>query len=390
MAFRTAAIVVAVVLLLSAVGIVGGIGLGVIPNPFKLTVAEVGAKVGPSVVTVTTTVFRGGRSVGSGFFYGKKGHVVTNAHVVSRAINITITDSLGQTYPANLEGVDQSADIAALSTRDTSAPPLVAASDSLTVGTEVVLIGNPGGNNPNTVTHGLVAGTNRQLTVDGRPYDNLIQTDAIASPGSSGGPMVDMSGQIVGMVTLGASGFAYAIPERTFDGEVRGWESTGNVLPLGPPLVNASARSLVIGSLSGFAGFTGTGNDAYGRTGWHSLWSRQPTYIYGGASVEIYLDVPSNESAADAEYKSQVSYSQSTGHMSNAGSDNTLGDEETMLQSVTPNQVVYEIVWRDRNVEVTVYLASGIPPAPDITLQDALYAATQAEAPIGATLVNYQ
>jgi Trypsin-like peptidase domain/zinc-ribbon domain len=386
-ALRTVAISVATLLVLSAIGVVGAIGVGLVQNPFKETVAQVAASVEPSVVTVTATVFRGGTSSGSGFFYGKAGHVVTNAHVLAKAISVTITDASGQPFTADLEGIDRSGDFAELSTSDTAPKPLAGADQAVSVGDEVVVIGNPFGTLPNTVTHGLVAGTDRQFTIDATTYQNMIQSDAVANPGNSGGPMVNMSGKLVGMVTAGGSGYAYAIPWNAFGSEVTSWEASGNTVALGPPLIPGLAKSYVLGGIG--SGWKGVTYQGWGSLGWHSAWTRPPNFTYGGGAVDIYLVVEPNLSVAQSDYQYYVTPAAEPGY-TNIGALGGLGDESTGFQRIVSDQVSYLVVWRDRNGVGLIYLGSGITAAPDISLATTLGVAASQENPLAANLSGYQ
>jgi hypothetical protein len=367
--------------IVSAGGVIGGIATGVFSNPFKLTVAQVAARVAPSVVSIRAAVFRDRTSEGSGFFYGRTGHIVTNAHVLARATSVTITDASGQVFPADLEGIDQTGDFAELRTSDTGPKPLVAAKGDLAIGSAVVVIGNPFGVLPNTVTEGLVAGTDRQFTVEGRSYNHMIQTDAVANPGTSGGPMVNMSGELLGMVTAGGSGYTFAIPWRAFDSDVASWEAYGNTVALGPPLISASAKSLIVHGIG--SGWNWITDEAWGQVGWHEIWTRPPNY-YGGSAVSIYLEVEPNESFAMSDFKSVLSQATGRGYTNQGGAGIAQSDESLGLQHVVPDQVTYEVIWRDRNCVGILYLGSGIPPAPDVSIAAAEYYANQQESPIAA------
>lgn len=370
-----------------AVGGVGAAALGVLPNPFKLTVAQVAAKVRPSVVSVKASVFRDGTSEGLGFFFGKPGHVVINAHVLARATSVSITDASGKTFEADVAGIDRPHDIAKLLTFDTAPKPLVGAHDAAGVGSEVVVIGNPSGALTHGVAHGLVAGTNKELTVDGKSYDKMIQTDAVADPGDSGGPMVNMSGELVGMVVAGGSGHAFAIPLPTFGSEVASWAATGNSLALGPPLVSGSAQSLLLGGVG--PAFTRVTNEAWGTTGWHSVWTRPGSYPYGGTAVDIYLEVLSSESRAETNYQFYVTEATNRG-FTNPIAGSGLGDESTALQHIVSKTVTYEVIWRDRNGVAIVYLGASKPIFADVSMPTALSFAVQQESPIAANLSDYQ
>jgi len=384
---RTVAIAAAILVILLVVGGVGGVAVGVLPNPFKLTVAQVAAKVKPSVVSVKASVFRDGTSEGLGFFFGKPGHIVINAHVLTRATSVSITDASGKTFEADVAGIDRPHDIAELLTFDTAPKPLVGAHDAAAVGSEVVVVGNPPGVLTHGVTHGLVAGTNRELTVDGKSYDKMIQTDAAADPADSGGPMVNFSGELLGMVVAGGSGRAFAIPLPTFDSEVASWAATGNSLGLGPPLVSGSAQSLLLSGVG--PSYTRITNEAWGATGWHSAWTKPASYTYGGTAVDIYLEVVSSETRAKTNYQFYLTEANNRG-FTNPIAGSGLGDESTAVQHIISTTITYEVIWRDRNCVAILFLGASRPPFPDVSMPTALGLAVQQESPIGANLSDYQ
>jgi serine protease Do len=146
-------------------------------------------------------------AAGTGMILTADGEILTNAHVVAGATDITVTlFNDRQQRPADAIAVDASDDIALLKIRGTvSGLPTVklGSSAALRVGDELLAIGNaldlPGGP---TVTNGIVSALGRPLQGDnGETLDNLIQTNAAINPGNSGGPLVNSSGQVVGMNT---------------------------------------------------------------------------------------------------------------------------------------------------------------------------------------------
>jgi serine protease Do len=200
-----------------------------------IDVRSVLARVEPSVVTVRTRLVGmnallqpvAEQGTGTGFVIGSDGLIATNDHVVQGAQSITVTLSSGRTLPARVAGGNAGADLAVLriAARDLPVVPL-GDSSSLHVGDPVVAIGNalalPGGP---TVTEGIVSALDRTIqTDDGAVLHDVIQTDAAINQGNSGGPLVDASGDVVGINTAAASGgqnigFAIAIDgaRRTID-----------------------------------------------------------------------------------------------------------------------------------------------------------------------------
>jgi putative serine protease PepD len=180
--------------------------------------AGLAAALEPSVVSVDTEiVVRNGRfeatgqGAGTGIILSADGEVLTNAHVVADAESITVTLA-GETTPrqAELIGADAARDIALLQIVGASGltPAPMGDSDATQVGDDVVAIGNAlaleGGK---TVTEGIVSAVGRSIQLpDGGSLDNLMQTDAAISSGSSGGPLVNAAGEVIGVTSAGASG----------------------------------------------------------------------------------------------------------------------------------------------------------------------------------------
>ena len=171
----------------------------------KLDIQELLQKVRPSVVSIHTGV-RGGEAAGSGIVLSADGLVLTNAHVVDGAQSIEVDFSDGRTAEGRLLGALKSADVAVVQAEGLTQPVTPAdlgTSGDLQVGDDVVAIGNALnlGEAP-SVTTGIVSALNRSITApSGESLDNLIQTDAAINPGNSGGPLVNASGQVVGVNT---------------------------------------------------------------------------------------------------------------------------------------------------------------------------------------------
>jgi S1-C subfamily serine protease len=168
----------------------------------------------------------------SGFVYDKQGHIVTNNHVISNASKVDITFVDGNTYSAKVIGKDPFSDIAVLQLTDSFLdekliPLIIANSSQLQVGQQVIAIGNPFGLS-GSMTTGIVSQIGRLLPTADTPYSipNGIQTDAAMNPGNSGGPLLNIQGQVVGMniaiiSSSGAySGIGFAIPSNTIIREV--------------------------------------------------------------------------------------------------------------------------------------------------------------------------
>jgi serine protease Do len=197
------------------------------------------ARVSPSVVTVQTqaveqvptdffgtTVAQPVAGLGSGFFIRQDGVVLTNAHVVSGATQVSVALRDGTTYSAKVLGSDPVNDLAVLKVNATGLPvaPL-GNSSSLLIGEWAIAIGNPYGfvlaNTEPSVTVGVISATGRNLIAQaqgGGAYVDMIQTDAAINPGNSGGPLVDALGEVVGVNSSiyspsgGSVGLGFAIP----------------------------------------------------------------------------------------------------------------------------------------------------------------------------------
>ena len=162
-------------------------------------------------------------SSGSGFILTADGYIVTNCHVVSGATGVQVTLDDGTVYSAEVVGSDADYDIAVLKVDpgDTKLKPVVlGSSDSLEVGEEVSTIGNPLGELTFSLTHGIVSCLDREINLDGTPF-NMIQVDTAINPGNSGGPLFNSYGEVVGIVTAktsstgdgtAAEGLGFAIP----------------------------------------------------------------------------------------------------------------------------------------------------------------------------------
>ncbi|MET8897595.1 S1C family serine protease [Streptomyces albogriseolus] len=230
----------------------------VVPASLKGTVAGVAKAVSPSIVEIKAAS-SSGSATGSGVIVTEDGEVVTNNHVVAGASRIQVRTSDGKTYGARVVGTDSSKDLALIKLEDASGLKAAALGDSdgVKVGDQVVAIGSPEGLT-NTVTSGIVSALDRDVTVSadespgqqqrqrggGWPFEfggqefngdtggttttyKAIQTDASLNPGNSGGALIDMNGDIIGInsamyapsgaesSTAGSVGLGFAIPVNT-------------------------------------------------------------------------------------------------------------------------------------------------------------------------------
>src|SRR5205085_966229 len=164
------------------------------------------AKVEPAVVSITDSIGRGvfsGTAAGTGMILTPDGQVLTNAHVVNGGGNVRVAVPGRGTMPAQVLGIDVAHDIALLKIQGASGLPTVAfASADPQVGDPVVTVGNALAlNGSPTVTTGIVSAIDRRIPTDSGSLTHLIQTDAAINPGNSGGPLLNSSGQVIGMNT---------------------------------------------------------------------------------------------------------------------------------------------------------------------------------------------
>ena len=164
------------------------------------------------------------RGTGSGFVYDRKGHIVTNYHVIQDADRVLITLADHSQWYATSVGSEPDKDIAVLKIEapsDKLIPIKIGESHNLAVGQKVLAIGNPFGLDQ-TLTVGVVSALGREiLATNGRRIRDVIQTDAAINPGNSGGPLLDSAGRLIGMNTQIASpsgasaGISFAVPVDT-------------------------------------------------------------------------------------------------------------------------------------------------------------------------------
>ncbi len=188
------------------------------------------AKLLPTVVNISTHKLDAGDSSakgeprvvefdGSGFIIDPSGLIATNEHVVDGALDITVTLSDGTALPAKLLGTGGTIDIALLKVTPSKPLPTVTwgNSDNVRVGDQVLAVGNPLGIGE-LVSSGIVSAKNRDVL--GTPFDDFIQTDAAINHGNSGGPLVNMRDEVIGVntslytptPTSGSVGLGFAIP----------------------------------------------------------------------------------------------------------------------------------------------------------------------------------
>ena len=162
--------------------------------------------------------------VGSGFVFDKKGHIITNAHVIDDATKTIVTFLDGRSYNAEIIGIDEYTDIGVIKVNadfKLLQPLSLGDSSNLQVGEPITAIGNPFGLS-GSMTSGIISQIGRLLpSGSGYSIPDVIQTDAAINPGNSGGPLLNMRGEIVGINTAIQSttgeftGVGFAIPSQT-------------------------------------------------------------------------------------------------------------------------------------------------------------------------------
>ena len=187
----------------------------------ELSIQEIYQKVNPSTVTVLTGMSDGSAMVGTGVIFTEDGYILTNAHVIAGGSECYVVLDTGENHRARLLGLDEEKDLAVIKIDATGLPAAeFGDSDALTVGDPVYAIGNPlGVELRGTLTDGIVSAINRDVAVDGVTM-TLIQTNAALNNGNSGGPLINVYGQVVGINTMkmGSSsttsveGLGFAIP----------------------------------------------------------------------------------------------------------------------------------------------------------------------------------
>ena len=190
-----------------------------------LSVPEISAKVGPSVVEVTTEAVTTSRffgeyiesGAGSGVIISKDGYLITNHHVISGATQVRVRLNDGTEYEAAVVGSDSKTDVAVLKIdAEGLSPAVIGDSGSLQVGEFVLAVGNPLGRLGGTVTDGIISALDRDVTVNSQSMQ-LLQMNAAVSPGNSGGGLFNARGELIGIVNAKSSdseaeGLGFAIP----------------------------------------------------------------------------------------------------------------------------------------------------------------------------------
>ncbi|MBI1882228.1 MAG: trypsin-like peptidase domain-containing protein [Chloroflexi bacterium] len=221
-----------------------------LPQPTASTEDNI-ARIIPSVVTVINQQPQtyspnphDGRIVGSGVIVDSRGFIATNHHVIENAGFLNVILANGQTVEAQLIATDPTQDLAVLKVNVADLPAIIWG-DSAVVrpGQAVFAIGSPLGDFPSSVSFGIISGLNRALEINEHVIDGLIQTDTAINRGSSGGPLVNSKGEVIGINTFiiresedrgVAEGIAFAIPAAAAQSLLNPWivAATGESVPI--------------------------------------------------------------------------------------------------------------------------------------------------------------
>jgi putative serine protease PepD len=199
----------------------------IIVSPDEKITTEVFQKSHKSVVNILTTSLGMNfwRQVipqhgqGTGFIIDRRGYILTNNHVVDKARKISVTLVNGKKIDALLIGIDPTSDLAVIKIPERYVTDIaeLGDSDTIKVGQKAIAIGNPFGLS-HTLTTGIVSALKREIQNKGATLYDLIQTDTAINPGNSGGPLLNSSGQVMGVNTAifsmsgGYQGIGFAIP----------------------------------------------------------------------------------------------------------------------------------------------------------------------------------
>jgi putative serine protease PepD len=247
-------------------------GVSNVASSSTLSVGQIAKASVASVVEVdateaaTSSPFPGGQSSGgtaqgTGFVYDTKGDIVTNDHVISGSSSVSVKLSDGSSYKATIVGADASTDLAVLHIDAPSSklvPLSLADSSKVAVGDGVVAIGNPFGLD-GTVTSGIVSALNREIEApDNTPIEGAIQTDAAINHGNSGGPLLDLQGDVIGITSQiqsdsgGNDGVGFAVPSNTVRSIATQLIATGKAQHalLGVSVTTASSGGVTVGQVS--------------------------------------------------------------------------------------------------------------------------------------------
>ena len=204
-------------------------------------------KVTPAVVSITTTATAQdffGRTIeqeggGTGFIITNDGLILTNKHVAEAGDSLSVMTSEGKSYNAKTVALDPTNDLAILKIEANGLPVVdLGDSNDLQIGQWIIAVGNALGELQNTVTVGVISARERQITAGGgtsqqEQLNNLLQTDAAINSGNSGGPLVNLAGQVVGIntaVATNAQNIGFAIPINQAKSAIDSYKKSGKII----------------------------------------------------------------------------------------------------------------------------------------------------------------
>lgn len=278
----------------------------------EMTAAEVYEKVNPSVVGITIYNSAGNGSQASGVFYSEDGYIVTNDHIYSEvgAPKFKVYTSDGKEYDAKYVAGDQVSDLAVIKIDGSGFTPAVFGnSDELVFGENVVAVGRPSdATEASSITKGIISSTGRRVKTTSNYSAKLIQTDSAINPGSSGGALVNMYGQIVGITSSKLAGVSYdavgyAIPTKTMKRICEELIIKGRVVSRAKLGITYNAINSVSAEINGYdtvglyVASVGEDSDLYGKVTEGDI----ITQINGikVTSDDIVLDIIEESSAGD-------------------------------------------------------------------------------------------
>lgn len=267
------------------------------------TIIEAVKKVAPAVVSITATTqiedFFGAvqesQGGGTGFIVTNDGLILTNKHVAQAGQSLSIMTTDGKTYEGQVAALDPTNDLAIIKVNASGLPVVdLGNSDDLQIGQWVVAIGNALGQLQNTVTAGVISARERQLVVGGgqeEQLNNLLQTDAAINAGNSGGPLINLAGQVVGINTAIASGaqnIGFAIPINQVNQALDSYKKTGKIIKpfLGVRYVTVTKEISKKLNLS-----TDEGAFIYASSGQQAIVSGSPADKAGLKSGDVILEI---------------------------------------------------------------------------------------------------
>jgi S1-C subfamily serine protease len=197
-------------------------------NHVQNSVVQITSKVPTNIIVDGNPLQGQSTALGSGFIFDKEGHIITNYHVIQQSDDVHVTFVDGNVYTAKAIGKDVFSDLAVLQLdksallKENLAPLPLADSSAIEVGQQIVVIGNPFGLS-GSMTHGIVSQLYRLLPDPefGFSLPGIIQIDAATNPGNSGGPLLNLYGEVIGVTTAiksntgTFSGIGFAIPSKT-------------------------------------------------------------------------------------------------------------------------------------------------------------------------------